>query len=131
MIDFKAIKEAVQNVTSFEALEALRATLMGKKGEISLALKQLGQLSGEERREKGRELNVLKENIQQIFSQKRKTLETLQWESALAKEKIDTTLSAPHVWEGCFHPINQVIAEIIDIFVITYLSIIFISPEFQ
>ena len=117
MTEFGEFKKQIEALHSFEELEKLKAQLLGKKGDLSLELKKLGQLSGEERRKKGEELNVLKKNIFQLFYKKREALEEIQWENALFQERIDTTLPSPTVWEGYFHPINQVIAEIIDIFI--------------
>ena len=59
----KEILEAVKSVKDQDELEAIRVGELGKKGRISLLMKDLSLLSPEEKKEKGSTLNKLKNNV--------------------------------------------------------------------
>ena len=102
--------------SALDALEALRVALLGKKGSLSLLMRELGQMSPDERREAGQRLNVLKDKVQDALDARKQVLESAALEVRLAKEAIDVTLPARPESTGRIHPISQTIDEIAAIF---------------
>jgi len=100
------------------ALEAVRVAALGKKGSVTGQMKQLGAMSGDERRTFGPALNGLKDRVTGALSGRRDVLKTAALEARLATEKVDVTLPVrPSPAEtGRIHPISQVMDEIAAIF---------------
>ncbi|HTH98338.1 MAG TPA: phenylalanine--tRNA ligase subunit alpha [Stellaceae bacterium] len=98
------------------ALEQLRVTALGRKGEITERMKQLGTLQGDARKEAGAALNRVKDEVQGAIETKARGLADAELDRRLAEEKIDVTLPVAHEGTGRIHPISQTIDEIIAIF---------------
>ncbi len=101
---------------SVKALEDLRVHILGKSGELTAQLKELGKLSPEERKEKGAALNLVKEKITTALEAKKSTLEIQELNARLANESVDITLPATPSLKGSIHPITQVTEELTAIF---------------
>ena len=101
-----------------DALEEIRIAELGKKGEISLLMKDLSKLSPEDRKEQGSKLNILKKNISDAISSKKNELNNIELEKRLLEEKIDVTLpvQVSQSKHGKIHPVSQVLDEISEIF---------------
>ncbi len=99
-----------------DALEVLRLAAVGKKGEISLKMRELGRMSPEERRKVGPKLNALKDEINAALAAKKAALADAALEERLAGEWLDVTLPGRPRPQGSVHPISQVTEEIIAIF---------------
>jgi phenylalanyl-tRNA synthetase alpha chain len=100
------------------ALEAVRVGALGKKGKISALLATLGQMTPEERKEKGPAINGLKTEITEAIEARRSALKEKALNDRLARETLDVTLPlrpAPTA-AGRIHPVSQVIDEITAIF---------------
>jgi phenylalanyl-tRNA synthetase alpha chain len=89
---------------------------LGKSGEITLLLKQLGQIAPEKRKEEGQRRNVLKDEIGAAIEARRAVLEAQELEEKLKTDLVDVTLPSPPAAEGRVHPISQTIDEIVAIF---------------
>jgi phenylalanyl-tRNA synthetase alpha chain len=98
------------------ALEDLRVQAVGKKGEISLKMRELGKMSPEERQVMGPKLNALKDEINSAISAKRSALADAALDERLRTEWLDVTLSGRPARQGTIHPISQVTEEITAIF---------------
>ncbi len=107
---------SIADACDLEALEALRVSILGKKGELTALMKSLGSLSPEERKEFGASLNVAKEEIGATLEQRKTTLETAALNARLERESIDATLSPRPEATGRIHPISQTMDEITTIF---------------
>jgi phenylalanyl-tRNA synthetase alpha chain len=101
---------------STQALYAVQVGALGKSGEITLLLKQLGQIAPEKRKEEGQRRNVLKEEIGAAIEARRAVLEAQELEEKLKTDLVDVTLPSPPAREGRVHPISQTIDEIVAIF---------------
>jgi phenylalanyl-tRNA synthetase alpha chain len=101
---------------STQALYAVQVGALGKSGEITLLLKQLGQIAPEKRKEEGQRRNVLKEEIGAAIEARRAVLEAQELEEKLKTDLVDVTLPSPPAAEGRVHPISQTIDEIVAIF---------------
>ena len=99
------------------ALEELRVKLLGKKGELTAVLKQMGKLTPEERPVMGQLANSVRATIEQKLEERKAAIHAAVLEAKLASEAIDVTIPGESVAVGHQHPMNQVLQEIKDIFV--------------
>ena len=109
----KAILES-ENV---ESLEALRVKFLGKKGELTGILRQMGRLSAEERPVMGQQANQLRQDIEAAIEARRAVLLSAMMEKKLEQETVDVTLSAAEPKIGHKHPMYNVLDQIKDIFI--------------
>jgi phenylalanyl-tRNA synthetase alpha chain len=98
------------------ALEALRVAELGKKGRISEAMKALGAMDPDARREAGQVLNLLKDKVSDAITARKDALADAALDARLATEKMDVTLSARPEMRGSIHPVSQVWEEVVQIF---------------
>ena len=98
------------------ALEDLRVQAVGKKGEISLKMRELGQMSPEERQVMGPKLNQLKDEINSALAAKKEALGDVLLDQRLRGEWLDVTLPARERRQGTIHPVSQVTEEVTAIF---------------
>jgi phenylalanyl-tRNA synthetase alpha chain len=98
------------------ALESLRVQALGKKGEITQRMKQLGGLDPEARKAAGQALNAVKEAVAGAIEARKAALADAELEARLAAERVDVTLPARPDEVGRLHPISQTIEELIAIF---------------
>ena len=99
------------------ALEELRVKLLGKKGELTAVLKQMGKLSPEERPIMGQVANAVRADIEAKLEERKAIINAAVLEQKLAAEAIDVTIPGDEVTMGHEHPMNQVLQTIKDLFV--------------
>jgi phenylalanyl-tRNA synthetase alpha chain len=99
-----------------EALEGIRVKYLGRRGSLTLAMRELGGLDPEARRRAGAELNLAKDRITAALTEAASRLGRAALEQRLARERADVTLPMPFAAEGRVHPISQTIDEIVAIF---------------
>ncbi len=99
------------------ALEELRVKVLGKKGELTAVLKQMGKLSPEERPVMGQIANAVRADIEAKLEQCKTSIGAKVLEAKLASEAIDVTIPGEKVELGHQHPMNQVLQQIKEIFV--------------
>jgi phenylalanyl-tRNA synthetase alpha chain len=102
--------------SSLDALEAIRIKVLGRRGSLTLAMRELGALDPDERRRVGAELNTAKERITAALAEATERLGRAQLEERLAGERADVTLPVAFAETGRIHPISQTIDEIVAIF---------------
>lgn len=100
-----------------KALEAARVAFLGKKGELTLLLRGMGQLSAEERPIVGKRVNELRDELTQALEDRRAQLEEAELKERLAQEAIDVTLPGKRPATGGLHPLTQVLREIQEVFI--------------
>ena len=108
---------ALQAVTTPAELEELRVKYLGKKGEVTAVLKQMGGLSAEERPIMGQLANSVRAEIEEKLEARKSEIHAAVLEQKLAAEALDVTIPGEPVTMGHEHPMNQVLQEIKDIFV--------------
>ena len=106
--------EAAQDLA---ALDSLRVQYLGKKGELTAVLKQMGKLSAEERPAMGQLANEVRAALEGAIEAASKKLEEKALEQRLADEKLDITIPGKPVKLGHKHPMYIALDEIKDIFV--------------
>ena len=109
------IKKASDKFTNIESINEFRIKFLGKKGIISLEMKELASLSGDERKLHAEKLNKIKDSVLEIIALKTEELNSKELEKKLNSETLDITLSTSKSY-GTIHPISQVIEEVITIF---------------
>lgn len=107
---------AIAGATDVDALESLRIQALGKKGEVSLKMRELGTMTPEERQTAGPKLNALKDEIDAALTAKRRALESAALEERMQAEWLDVTLPARPRRAGTIHPVSQATEEIAAIF---------------
>ena len=109
---FQEFQEKINQISDLKLLEELKTFYLGRKGKIAELIKQIPLLSPEERPVFGKEINVLKQKLQDLFTRKKEELEEKVSESV----KLDPTLPGIRFNLGSIHPITTVIEEICQIF---------------
>jgi len=107
----------IQAARSPQDLEAVRVDVLGRKGSLTQAGKEMGKLTPELRAPVGKLLNAVKQNIESAFEGRLREFEVKALEERLNAEWLDLTLPAPGPRIGHLHPITQIQAEIEDLFV--------------
>ena len=107
---------AIADATDAAELEALRVRAVGKKGEISLKMRELGRMSPEERQIAGPALNALKDEVNSALAARKAALGDAALEERLRAEWLDVTLPARPRRIGTIHPVSQVTEEVTAIF---------------
>lgn len=118
-MSIEAIKEkalqAINGTSEVKALDELRVQFLGKKGEITALLKELGSMDLEARKTAGQTINQAKVAVQQAIEAQRVALEDAALYSRLANEKIDVTLPGRSAAIGGEHPVSRTLNRIQDI----------------
>ena len=99
-----------------DALEQVRLAALGKKGEISGMMKELGRMTPEERQTTGAALNRLKDEVDAALRARRQGLEDAALDARLREEWLDVTLPGRPRPQGTIHPVSQVSEEVTAIF---------------
>jgi len=123
-------RSALSTADSVEALQGVRVRFLGKKGEVTSLLKQLGSLPDDERPEAGRVLNELRDSMERSLAEKTRQYAGAQVTAREREEWIDVTLPGRGRPWGAFHPVAQVTQEAIDIFVSMGFSVAY-GPEVE
>ena len=113
----KSAIEELNSCTELKALEETRVKYLGKKGELTALLKQMGSLSKEERPIIGSMVNKVRDELEEIISSKEEKLKKEEIAKKLESEKIDVTLPSTKIKRGSKHPLNRIIEEVEDLFV--------------
>ena len=114
-IENAAMAEASSS-DSIKALDELRIKYLGKKGELTAILKQMGKLSAEERPVIGQLANKVRQDIEEAITSKMSALKAKEKERKMAAESIDITLPGKQQSIGKLHPLKIVENEIKEIF---------------
>ena len=111
-----AAKKALSDCADSKVLETLRVQYLGKKGELTGILKQMGKLSAEERPAMGQLANQVRADIETALADKQKKLAEAMLAHKLEAETLDITLPGKKQKVGSMHPLTIVENEIREIF---------------
>ena len=109
--------KAILEADDIELLESLRVKYLGKKGELTGILRQMGKLSAEERPAMGQLANQLRGDIEAAIEQRKAELGSKLMELKLEREAVDVTLPGETSTLGHKHPMYNVLDQIKDIFI--------------
>jgi len=114
--DKSSIKKKINSSKSIKELEKLRLEFLGKKGLIPKEMKLLSELSIDQKKLRGQELNQLKQLIEESIKEQKINIENIDLNQKIKEEKIDVTLPPNLSSKGKIHPITQTTFDIIEIF---------------
>ena len=113
----KQALEELKGAQDLKGLDAGRVKYLGKKGELTAILKQMGKLSAEERPVIGQLANQVRADIEQMLEQTKIDLEAKALDIRLAGETLDVTLPGQKKPLGKKHPLTIVLDELKEIVV--------------
>ena len=120
MSDLKKIKDELllklKSKLNLSEVNQMKSDLFGKNGLVSSQFKKIGTIAETERKKFASELNVIKDELQDLINLKIKEIENEEIRKKLQKEKIDITLPERPFVTGKIHPVSQTIDEISSIF---------------
>ncbi len=108
---------AFEGVKDSAALDELRVRYLGKKGELTAVLKQMGRLSAEERPAMGQLANEVRAALESALDSASRKLEEAALEMKLKAETVDVTIPGKQIQVGHRHPMNTALDEIKEIFI--------------
>ena len=126
----EASRRAIEEAVDMDALEALRVRYLGKKGELTAILKQMGKLSAEERPVIGQLANEVRGELESGIESRKSALAAKLQEAKLRAETLDVTMPGKEISLGKKHVINTVLDEVVDIFIGMGFSIVD-GPEIE
>ncbi len=112
----EAARKAIAATQSADMLEQQRVALLGKNGLLTVALKELGALPDEQRKQRGAQLNALKAGISAMLDERRGALERAATQMRLAHEAVDISLPGRGAALGSLHPVVETMDRICAIF---------------
>lgn len=113
------LEEALRQVAAASdsrSLDSVRVRFLGKKGELTGLLKQLGRLPPEQRRAAGQAVNQAKQTLEQAIGAREQALAAAHLEERLSAEQVDVTLPGRTQTVGGPHPVSRTLDRILDLF---------------
>ncbi|ACO75734.1 phenylalanine--tRNA ligase subunit alpha [Laribacter hongkongensis] len=107
---------AIAAVQDLNELEQVKARYLGKTGQITELLKQLGKLPPEEKKAAGATINVAKQQFEAAHNARRDALNAARLEAQLAAEALDVTLPGRGAGVGGLHPVTLTLERIASLF---------------
>jgi len=109
-----AALQEIQGANNPDDLELLRVKYLGRKGALTTILRGLGKLDPEVRRSVGQEANRVKVGLEEVLEQALRGLKEAARQAA--SRAVDVTLPGRRALKGRIHPLNQIMAQVCDIF---------------
>lgn len=124
------VLEDIVNIIGLEELEKLRIKYLGKKGELTLVLREMGKLSSEERPIIGQLANEVRSEIEEAIVSFRDKLQNEAKNAKIKSETIDVTISTNNEKLGHRHPLLATVEELEDLFISMGFSVVN-GPEIE
>lgn len=112
---YQEAQQALENVSDSDSLKIWEGKYIGRKGAVTLMLRQTGQLPAEERADFGKRANEIKNLLIEAHAQRETAIRDHELAQSLEEGGIDVTLPGRPRHVGGLHPITQIIREIQDI----------------
>ena len=120
MSDLKKIKDEylfkLKEKLNLSEINEIKSNLFGKNGLVSSQFKRIGSINENERKKFASDLNLIKDELQDLINFKINEIQNAEINKKLEKEKIDVTLPERTFVRGKIHPVSQTIDEISSIF---------------
>ena len=120
MSDLKKLKDEfiskLRGNIELSEINQIKSDLFGKNGLVSSEFKKIGLIAQSERKKFASDLNIIKDELQDLINSKINEFENAEINKKLEKEKIDITLPERSFVRGKVHPVSQTIDEISSIF---------------
>lgn len=111
----QVFEDTVSSVSNTSEMADLRVRFLGKKGQVTLLLRQLGGLPSDKRPAAGNAVNELRNYIENIISERTAILQNEELRMQELNERIDVTLPGRGREYGGFHPVVQSTNEVLKI----------------
>ncbi|MDR2364982.1 MAG: phenylalanine--tRNA ligase subunit alpha [Zoogloeaceae bacterium] len=117
-LDFivRAAKAAFAAIADPDALEQVKARYLGKNGQITALLKDMGTLAAEEKRKAGAAINQAKAAVEAALIERREAIRQAALSARLAEEALDVTLPGRSEAQGGLHPVTRTLERIERLF---------------
>ncbi len=112
----KEVEEKIKNTTSLKEVNELKVLYLGKKGPVNELTSHMKELNSEEKKEFGKTLNDLKNNLNNLLEEKIKYYEEEELNKKLESEQIDISLPATQIPTGAPNILEKVIEEVESVF---------------
>lgn len=109
--------DKIAQASSSEQLEDVRVKVLGKKGELTTLLRDMGKLSQDERPAMGKLANEVREHIEHLLQDQKERIVEMEYERNFELEKLDITLPGTKKAFGSRHPLQIVVEDLSDIFI--------------
>nr|WP_300005084.1 phenylalanine--tRNA ligase subunit alpha [Tissierella sp.] len=109
--------ETLEEIDTLEGLEDFRIKFLGKKGELTLVLRDMGKLSKEERPVMGQIANDVRKEIEDKLNMVKAEFIEKHKKAKIEEEKIDITIDTDEIRIGHRHPLLKTIDELEDLFI--------------
>ncbi|MDP1835728.1 MAG: phenylalanine--tRNA ligase subunit alpha [Chlamydiales bacterium] len=119
----QAFQDELQTATTTAAVEAIQVKFLGRKGPIQALMKELRDVPSDQRPQVGKDINDLRDYLQQASEQAMSSLRGQETNKQLQEEVLDITLPGKRGFQGCKHVVHSVMDEIIDALVSMGFSI--------
>ena len=120
MSDLKKIKDEflikLKGKLNLSEINQIKTDLFGKNGIVSSQFKKIRSIAETERKKFASDLNIIKDELQNLIETKINEIQNTEINEKLEKEKIDITLPERSFVRGKIHPVSQTIDEISSIF---------------
>jgi phenylalanyl-tRNA synthetase alpha chain len=109
-------KKATEAAGTIKELDDVRIRYLGKKGEVTLLLKGLGNLTPEERPAAGQAVNQARKEIEGFIAARKTAVQSGERDRHLKRQVVDLSLPGVRQNRGHRHPVTKVMEEVLDIF---------------
>lgn len=131
LLDIKKIAlNSLQNAEGLDEIEQLRVRFLGKKGELTAVLRDMGKLIAEERPIIGQIANEIRDELENEITSVNGRLKEELKKARMEKEKIDITMTSQKLKLGHRHPLLATIDELEDLFISMGFSVV-VGPEIE
>lgn len=131
LLEIKEIAlNSINEVSGLEEIEQLRVKFLGKKGELTSVLRDMGKLIAEERPIVGQIANEVRDELEEAISSMKEKLTEEKKKTKMSKEKIDITMTTNKEKLGHRHPLLATIEELEELFISMGFSVV-VGPEIE
>ncbi len=111
-----AIEQGIEKASTTAQLEEVRVAFIGRKGQLTRAMKDLSELSPEERPRQGKRLNQLRQVFDSLYEARHRRLAAEEEDAQLAEERLDMTLPGRNPLPARLHPVTRVTRMLEEVF---------------
>lgn len=108
--------EELKSANDSQSLDAVRVRVLGKKGELTGILRDMGQVAADMRPKIGQWVNEAREKLEEAIGEAQKKIAERELEKRLENEKVDVTMPVEGRSAGSLHPMSIVLEQLLDIF---------------
>jgi phenylalanyl-tRNA synthetase alpha chain len=110
------VETALPSLEEAKSIDQLRVKYLGKRGLITLAVREIGKLPPAERPLMGKVANDVKAIIEQLIDVRLAEVQSQQLQKTLLSQALDVTLPSRLPERGHKHPLTQVLEDVEEIF---------------